>query len=1363
MSGNNAKSKRRDDAREKLKRRIIRMNVPKGYRSMRVDRHAVVLRDLRAEMAADGHPTARKQLKETYKDWGYNPEDGILPPPPRPFLAPRTDRFFAGAPAPTFQAFRRALKLGETGGAFGSPYIRSPENGRRVFVMLAERGIGRGQFFAALGGRDRFEDLCRSLCVHTMPEPRRVHIARLNLGLSHEVLSVFDRISEFISECLREASMPSKGEWYFDARENGFDLLRNDRLQRLDFVLQQAQELGELTPRQVAFPTRMIIAINHANILFESDHRSKNAQAQALFQLLVDQRFDKAPIDFLMLMNEERLPSYFHVDMEDPVRKEPDFLSPEKNFEKIRFVLMQPDNYPEDMKTEMNTRLDRLQLNYVDPNAPPSMLSAKDREFIKNVQGNGFYLHALRRIRPEVFALRFFPRAAMIITRLAVAERLGVNELRVASDRLHSVGGQQNMRWFQYNIRNMFEDRLKEQAGETQRRELPASQDLDYETGRIARIGLVWSVLMDAALTTAKGSKLYRRILQKEESETGKPDETGAFFGMKSGFPYPLIQKAVAVGETILKDPNAPQEYRAFLPPPSGGQHDADMFTVKTIIDTVSDKFKKIQKSLDEKEATKEEQFSKRNKLIRNLSDAVQERFRLLRGMTGHHRFALTVVLAACEDILETERRHRRYNYNDGRLQKTEKKDFARILAGNRLKKDEAPEWFRDSARAYRSDADKGGSRFRVKPDLETFKVCADRVEEFIESIRVRAAGASLEEREDIAIDQALLLYRKLHQTRSRWPFDPALSLIHFRRLKKKGDKALASLKGFTQEQAPDYGRAVEDADGLAVAEAQEQLLLHLALIGQPVEAKTLLACPEIKHSIGEVVASIKKKSKTEIFDKLKSKEEYLINALLDLLVRRCLVFRVKPKEAGFKNYDYTEDRFSVHKSIRRYFYRRFDTPLVDYLDVDQFTVSLYATHPNDLPRPSAQAHRKIEAIIRRLISFESHDKEPRRDRRELMGEIANLRAANGILRSIYSIGVVSRFNTFQDDGAAAPAKGYLEQHRQLIRWMIKRAVRLDDIKLEESDTDIRPLAPLYPEEIAWLYNECGVISLVQGKLNDASDLLRQAKFAVRRLIEPNEIGPLSNRIGLNLAICDIEQGRARDAEPVLRQIINAKEEHQSLRLIALGYLGLIDHLRGNDASARERYERAEQELAAIERFRAASIFARHHADLLRSLGGGHFDEASLHINRAINYAANGAHEDVRHFAQLSKLKIGIAAGKVETAAARSRLESVLDYANKIGVPRLAYEVAGVRVLILMKHGDAIAAKREAFQALKIANRNGLRLRTISSSIQLAQALSRLNEDNEGRVLRRAMRMAAEAEFYSARDSAETMFRSNHR
>ena len=485
------------NAEAKLLRRYILRDIPANFKSIRIDRHAIRLRDLDIETEDDSRH--HEDVIHEIWDRGYlvATTDGASQsddkrPLLRPLCGPRTDRFFAGAPAPTFQALIKSFY------DFGGSVIAGPEQGRRIFALLAERGIGRGQFFAALGGTRRIAELCDHLKLLRGQSPHDIHFVRLNLGLSHEILSIFDRLAEFLFRCLSLA-LPQEDIKVF---RRGYVAYRDNRYERLRYVLQQCHEHEHLSASQF----RAVISINHADVFYARDHTAKNAQARKLMELLLDTRFAKAPIDLFLLIDEEMLPGNFL----------PGFggTSPHPDSVRLTFKHITPADHIEALKQETAARLQRLGLSEEDFDG------GRDRA----------YLHVLRRMRPEVFALRFFPRAAMILTRMAMSESsqsvLDSKDF-ITSSRMRHLGTDRHIRWFQHSIRRLFEKNLKISP------EKPYKPDTDYDTDTIARAGLVWSVLLDAALKNPTFSARYYASIESN------------LFEVQTGFPYPLMHYAV--------------------------------------------------------------------------------------------------------------------------------------------------------------------------------------------------------------------------------------------------------------------------------------------------------------------------------------------------------------------------------------------------------------------------------------------------------------------------------------------------------------------------------------------------------------------------------------------------------------------------------------------------------------------------------------------------------------------------------------------------------------------------------------------------------------------------------------------------
>jgi hypothetical protein len=132
--------------------------------------------------------------------------------------------------------------------------------------------------------------------------------------------------------------------------------------------------------------------------------------------------------------------------------------------------------------------------------------------------------------------------------------------------------------------------------------------------------------------------------------------------------------------------------------------------------------------------------------------------------------------------------------------------------------------------------------------------------------------------------------------------------------------------------------------------------------------------------------------------------------------------------------------------------------------------------------------------------------------------------------------------------------------------------------------------------------------------------------------------------VNLNRAIVQIERGRLQQARSTLERIEAIEDEHPSIRFTAVGYLGLIAHLGGDRVTASERYSLAFAELIAVDRVRVASIFKRHHGDLLRI--EGKTTDSVDYLGLAVDLAGEGGHEDLVQLARLSLVRSYLASGQ---------------------------------------------------------------------------------------------------------------------
>lgn len=1100
------------------------------------------------------------------------------PPPPRGDTAPETDRFFAGAPSPAFQILRASLAPGR---------IAAPAQGRRIIYLLSERGVGRGHVFAAMRSPRRFARLCDWLLLaddkNVSPGTKLfddeanqhtagIYRAFFNLGVSHEIISTFDRLTSFLELFAQNAMPDDKMKIDFERDRKA---LLNDRIGRLIHVL---RVLNRIKPQKNATVTRAVIVLNHVDALFDEKGMPKNIQFNLLFEALMSEELaDTAPIDIILMMNEKRVPRLLRdlaAGMEASTPSLPLTAS-------RKVALLEPDNIPADERRAVEARITQA----LGPEARIERLQAKAQDI-------RIYVHFLRWMRPVTLATRFFPRAGLALAHLARTKAVESEDSRKdnivsfdqASSKLSTslcLPDEPSVRHFQAGVRAVFEDAL---------------------------------------------------------SPPLAPDQV-QFFAEKFG--------SDAVELLMLRVLN---RYSM------GGSAD--------------DRLKEATKHI----AAIHEQEKEREPERRQL-----QYFGEIASAVGYGRYAMTVVLAAIDDMV-----------------------------ARRLLKDPVNE------------------------------VDLSAIRSFIKRLRLATTGKEPGIREDIALTQVLHLYQTDARSSLGEPL-PAWSCVPRR------------------ATSPETFGKLEEVGHPQLFELQEAILITLALIGQPVEAAVLTGVDVVAKALDQI-------RRTQDFKKKNKKEaREILHATLDLLVHRCLIFRIGPKGKESEEGAHERHRFATHKSLRRHLFRQFNAPQIDYADVDQFTVSMYATQPSDLPRPTAEGHRRMRALIEQLSRYERRDKEPAHRFSDPFIEVgktkenkrvhrARLRAAYGTLRSIYSIAVVSRFSTYEDEGLEAPEQGYFESHRLRVRWMLRMANQLDGQLSRNGWAKKAELHTFHAEEVVWLFNECGVLSLVEGRINDAMALLNQARRTASHLIEQTEWGPLHVRIGLNLALANIVRGRLSEAEQTLRRIEEAgPAENPVLVLIAKGYLILIRDLRG-DQKAIEEYDDLITELILRNRYRPAAIFAAHKSDSLRSLGPDYSDEAEKAAAQASGYAIEGGHEDIRRVAQLAHVSARIQKTSVLPDAGRIReiedqLKDIADYARLMGVPRLTCRVLLARGEFFLRQGDYRMTAELTQSALQLATRHDLEMFKVAALRLLGIAMMKLKRDEARTLLVRARELAHLGEF----------------
>jgi tetratricopeptide (TPR) repeat protein len=495
-----------------------------------------------------------------------------------------------------------------------------------------------------------------------------------------------------------------------------------------------------------------------------------------------------------------------------------------------------------------------------------------------------------------------------------------------------------------------------------------------------------------------------------------------------------------------------------------------------------------------------------------------------------------------------------------------------------------------------------------------------------------------------------------------------------------------------------------------------ELLIRHIGVISMPVQASVLAHSPRIRSRLGGYAPDV-------------------VKSALDRLVKRGLVFHIDrpdPNEIGRQdpNEGKYPDRYQVHRSIRAHVHRRLGSQQTQPATAHVYGPSLYAAQTRNFPRLNTQAYLFLCELVDELSFYpypESCDVSPTDLTSDgLRPESANcLRAALGIVRNLCSLGAITRFadaealppHGRQDSTAPGGTAhmGYLERHRLVIRWMIKLAAWLNPRHcVTPPPVEPPPLVnpPFYRDETIWLYNECGVFSYAQGRCYDARAFFERA-LQLQGEIDGARGGPMRRRILLNAALNAIDAGRLTLARRCLEEVEPAAHEDRLCRLLAVGFLGWVDHLSGKLSRARERYDESIAGLKQLELIRPTALIKQFSGYLYLHLEK--FERARNEFRDVIQLAEAGGYADLGHYARLNEAKAYVRdpEGTDRIDSALRRLHAAQDYADRMDIPRLSVDVLLFRGEILLKQGERTRAGQLMARGLQIANLNGMMFRRI--------------------------------------------------
>lgn len=298
------------------------------------------------------------------------------------------------------------------------------------------------------------------------------------------------------------------------------------------------------------------------------------------------------------------------------------------------------------------------------------------------------------------------------------------------------------------------------------------------------------------------------------------------------------------------------------------------------------------------------------------------------------------------------------------------------------------------------------------------------------------------------------------------------------------------------------------------------------------------------------------------------------------------------------------------------------------------------------------------------------------------------------------------------------------------------------------------PDTPLYATELAWLYNDIALALSAEGYILDAYAVWEQAHEICRLVEDPAWGGGFHQEVLLSLTFTFIEMGRLPAAKEYLedaeRLLLRFPDDDTLARI--LGLRGLMAHLGGDLQTAGDLYDRSLKLLRPGNNLRAQSVFLKHKADVMISVGN--WSEADLLVRNSRALAEAGVFPELVANARISEGHLRFRRG--DPVGARLEYKAVLSEAQRIGTRKLETRVLTALARVALAQKDVEGAHTLATQSLSLANELGLGLRQTHSLVVLGLTTLELGQRDLGiAYLREAKRLADIQEYWARSREAE--------
>jgi tetratricopeptide (TPR) repeat protein len=454
-------------------------------------------------------------------------------------------------------------------------------------------------------------------------------------------------------------------------------------------------------------------------------------------------------------------------------------------------------------------------------------------------------------------------------------------------------------------------------------------------------------------------------------------------------------------------------------------------------------------------------------------------------------------------------------------------------------------------------------------------------------------------------------------------------------------------------------------------------------------------------------------------------------DSLLRDLVRQNLIHEIVAESDG-------DVAYSMHPIIRGYIFNSVHRTASEGLP--NFTLPGFTAGTAVVDPGTGESVELVKSVFKTIYKSAKETKRVERAR-------SFCRSVFGVVRSRMVANAVPRWTNYDEYFIHVAQLGWLCKKVSPELW--------DYAESHNTEGTHHDDGPLYADELAWLYNEIGLTCYSEGAVLDALAVWEQG-YEINRIIDslPGG-GQYLFQSQCNLGAAYIQLGRLKVAEKYLRDAertnIGLRDDDHEARI--MGYLALIEHLRGNLLKADSLYRDAMKKLHDIKRNpRAESIFSRHRADLRIKEGEIKEAKSMIQFSRALAEAAR--YPDL---VALSRLTQGhVYRQEKDFPAALREYNIALAESRRIGIRSLEADALSELSRLALDHGDAQIARQRAIESLRIANELSLGLRQTHALVVLGLATVHTGPRELGiAYLRHAKALADQQEYWLRGREAE--------